>query len=73
MDREELMNLIRRGPVRITMNSGDTVVIESLETCVVSSMSADVLVKGDDGQLRTHFYPLVTMSKVELLDERPAG
>lgn len=73
MDREELMSLIHRGPVRITMNSGDTVVIESLETCMVSSMSADVLVKGDDGKLRTHFYPLVTISTVELLDEHTAS
>ena len=30
MDREELNDWIRKGPIRITMNSGDTVDIQQL-------------------------------------------
>lgn len=67
MDREELNELIRLGPVRITMNSGDSVDILNREMVSVSSMAAAVLVKGADGKFRHHLYPLVTMSKVESL------
>ena len=68
MDREELNDWIRLGPVRITMNSGDIVDIVHREMVTVSSMSAVVLVRGDDGKYRHHVYPLVTMSKVEQLE-----
>ncbi len=68
MDREELLQLLRLGPIRLTMNSGDTVDIPNRETAVISSMSANVLVKSaDDGKWRTHIYPLVTISKAESL------
>ena len=68
MDREVLNDWIRLGPVRITMNSGDIVDIVHREMVTVSSMSAVVLVRGDDGKYRHHVYPLVTMSKVEQLE-----
>ena len=68
MDREELNDWIRLGPIRITMNSGDIVEIFHREMVTVSSMSAVVLVRGDDGKYRHHVYPLVTMSKVEQLE-----
>jgi hypothetical protein len=68
MDREELNDWIRQGPIRITMNSGDTVDILNRDMVSVSSMAAAVLVKGDDGKYRHHLYPLVTMSKVEQLE-----
>lgn len=68
MDREDLNEMIRQGPIRITMNSGDTVDILNREMVLVSSMAAIVLVKGADGKYRTHHYPLVTMSKVEHLE-----
>lgn len=68
MDREELNDMIRQGPIRITMNSGDTVDILHREMVTVGSMAAAVLVKGDDGKYRHHLYPLVTMSKVEQLE-----
>jgi hypothetical protein len=67
MDREELNDWIRQGPIRITMNSGDTVDILHREMVTVSSMAASVLVKDADGKYRHHLYPLVTMSKVEQL------
>ena len=68
MDREELNDMIRQGPIRITMNSGDTVDILNREMALVGSMAAAVLVKCEDGKDRLHMYPLVTMSKVEQLE-----
>lgn len=68
MDREELTEWIRQGPIRITMDSGDTVDILNREMVAVSSMAAVVLVKSEDGRFRHHIYPLVTMSKVEQLE-----
>ncbi len=68
MDREELIDWIRLEPIRITMNSGDTIDITNRELVTVSSMSAVVLVRSDDGRYRHHVYPLVTMSKVEQLE-----
>ncbi len=68
MDREELNEWIRLGPIRITMNSGDKVDILKREMVTVSSMTAVVLVKGEDGEYRHHAYPLVSMSKVEQLE-----
>jgi hypothetical protein len=50
------------------MNSGDTVDILNREMALVSSMTAVVLVKGEDGKYRHHVYPLVTMSKIEQLE-----
>lgn len=68
MDREELNEWIRQGPIRITMNSGDTVDILNREMVTVSSMTAVVLARGEDGKFRHHVYPLVTMRKVEQLE-----
>lgn len=68
MDREELNEWIRQGPIHITMNSGDKVDILNREMVTVSSMTAVVLVKGEDGKFRHHVYPLVTMSRVEQLE-----
>lgn len=68
MDREELNQWIRQGPIRITMNSGDTVDILNHEMVTVSSMAAVVLVKCPDGKFRHQIFPLVTISKVEQLE-----
>ena len=68
MDREELNEWIRQGPIRITMNSGDTVDIINREMVAVSSMAAVVLVKCPDSKYRHQVFPLVTMSKVEQLE-----
>lgn len=68
MDREELNEWIRQGPIRFTMNSGDTVDILHREMVTVSSMAAVVLVKCPDGKYRHQVFPLVTMSKVEQLE-----
>ena len=66
MDREELVALTKDGPVRITMNSGDTVELTSSEKFFVSSLSVYALVRCDDGKLRGRLYPLVAISKAEV-------
>ncbi len=68
MDREELNQWIRQGPIRITMNSGDRIDIANREMVTASSMTAVVLVRCDDGNYHHHVYPLVTMSKIEQLE-----
>ncbi len=68
MDRDELSQWIRQGPIRITINSGDTIDITNREFVTVSSTATVVLVRGDDGKYRHHVYPLVTMSKIEQLE-----
>ena len=65
MDREELMTLIRKGPVRILMNDGESYDVPNVEFAVVSDIAASVLYLGADGKMRTMHLPLVTMSGVE--------
>ena len=68
MDRDELNQWIRQGPIRITINSGDTIDITNREFVTVSSTATVVLVRDDDGKYRHQVYPLVTMSKIEQLE-----
>lgn len=68
MDREELNDWIRQGPIRITMNIGDRVEISHREMVTVSSMTAVVLVKSEDGVFRHQVLPLVAISKIEQLE-----
>jgi len=68
MDREDFNEWIKLGPIRISMNSGDTVDTMNRELVMVSSMAAVVLVRCEDGKYRHKVYPLVTMSKVEQLE-----
>ncbi len=67
MDRDELNQWIRQGPIRITINSGDTIDTTNREFVTVSSTATVVLVRDDDGKYRHQVYPLVTMSKIEQL------
>lgn len=67
MDREELTQLIRESPVRITMNDGRAFVVEGIKQAVVSDIAASVLFRAEDGKLRTIYLPLVTMTSVEPL------
>jgi len=69
MDREELMALIRKGPVRILMNDGESYEVAGSEFAVVSDIAASVLYRAVDGKLRTMYLPLVTMSGVQPLTE----
>ncbi len=65
MDRKELTALISRGPIRITMNDGQSYEIQSSEFATVSDIAAAVLVRASDGKFRHVHLPLVTMCAVE--------
>ncbi|MEM8944813.1 MAG: hypothetical protein AAGD11_06480 [Planctomycetota bacterium] len=67
MDREELTSLIKKGPVRILMNDGNSYKVPSAEFALVSDIAAYKLYRADDGKMRTMVLPLVTMSGVEPL------
>ncbi len=43
MHREELVELIRKGPVRILMNDGNSCEVPNIECAMVSDISAHVL------------------------------
>ena len=73
MNREDLIEIIRRGPVRVTMNDGGTHVIQSLEWCLVTPIYAHVLYRSDDGKLKSHFLSLVCMARVEELEPTEIG
>ncbi|MCY3011802.1 MAG: hypothetical protein NTY42_18530 [Planctomycetota bacterium] len=68
MDRQELIDWVKRGPVRVTMSDGSTHVIPSLEWCLITPVSAHVLYRAEDGKLRTHYLSLVCMARVEQLE-----
>ena len=71
MDREEIMELIRKGPIRVTMNDGSTYDVAGVEYCLVTPISMSVMVKNTDASVdkewRTHHLPLVTIAGVEEL------
>ncbi len=65
MDREELMDLIRKGPVVIRMNDGAEYTVDGVEQALVTDISAHVLHRSEsDGKFRAAILPLVTMSGV---------
>ncbi len=68
MDREELNQLIKEGPVLIKMNNGDTFEIPSPEFAVVSDLHVHLLVRSEsDGKLRAKILSLVCICSAELL------
>jgi hypothetical protein len=65
MDRDELIHLIRQGPARIRMNSGDEWDIPSAEFAIVGDLHAAVLVRDGDGVRRAKILSLVYMCSAE--------
>lgn len=69
VDREELIEWMKEGTVRITMNSGDQADLVAGETALVTSTAVHALVRSDDGMLRMKVYPLVAISVAEVLSQ----
>lgn len=65
MDREALVNLIRQGPVRVTMNNGEQYEIPNSEFGIVSDLHAVILVRDAQGVLREKILSLVCMCSAE--------
>ncbi len=66
MDREELIAMIKAGPVRILMNDGREYDIAAPDEALITDIAAYVLYRSKtDGKLKAMTLPLVTMSGVE--------
>ncbi len=68
MDREELLALMKAGPIRVRMNDGEVYSIAAPAEAIVSDIAAHVLYRTDDGKLRAMVLPLVTMAGVEPIE-----
>ena len=63
MEPEELKAWIRRGPVRIRMNNGDTYDVPSPEFALISDYSVAILTR-DNGRMLNRLLALVNISDV---------
>ncbi len=68
MDRDELIHLIQRGPVRVRINNGDVWDIPSSESAIVGDLDAAVLVRDDDGVRRAKILSLDCMCSAEPME-----
>ncbi|MEM1303381.1 MAG: hypothetical protein AAGG46_00705 [Planctomycetota bacterium] len=59
-----MMQLLKTPPVQITMNDGESYVIESADQALCGSMSVAFLQLYDDGKYRHVHLPYVTMASV---------
>ncbi len=68
MDRDELVALLNRGPIRVTMNDGSQFEIPSGEKTLISSISAHVLYQDEgDHKWKFHVLSLLGMVRAEEL------
>jgi hypothetical protein len=66
MDREELMALLKSGPIKIYMNDGREYAIDAPDEALITDIAAHVLYRSTtDGKLKAMVLPLVSMSGVE--------
>jgi len=64
MDRETLLQAVREGPVEVSMNDGQKLIIPGAEFCVVDDIAAHVLYRAEDGSWKTKIASLVCMATV---------
>ena len=69
MDRDELLEAIRKGPILLTMNDGSSHKVDSIDDILVGDLTAYILVRGDDQKLRAKHLSLVCMTSVEELQQ----
>ena len=60
-----MLDALRRGPVRITMNDGSVFSVPSIELCAVTDISAYLVTLAEDGKWRGRHLALVCMVSVE--------
>lgn len=69
MDRDEIIKLLDRGPLRVTMNDGSQFIIPSGDRTLVSSISVHVLYQDEsDGKWRFHILSLLGMVRAEEIE-----
>ena len=65
MDRQTVMDAVRLGPVEISMNDGQKLVVPGSEFCVVDDIAAHILYRDEDGSMKTKIAALVCMTTVK--------
>jgi hypothetical protein len=70
MDRDTLMDAVRLGPVEISLNDGQKIIVPSSEFCVVDDIAARVLYWADDGSMKTKIAALVCMTTITPVDSQ---
>ena len=73
MDRETLNDAIQGGPIRVTMNTGQSFEIPSRDHAIVDSIAAHVLTKDADGKYRARILAIVCMVSIEKLEPSANG
>lgn len=68
MDRQDLIEALDQGPVRVHMSDGNSYEITDHKSCLVDSTTAYVLYRRDDGKLKAHWLSLVCMTRIESID-----
>jgi len=69
MDRDEIVELLKRGAIRLTMNDGSQFDIPSSDQTLISSISAHVLYKDEsDNKWKFHILSLLGMVRAEELE-----
>jgi len=71
VDRETLLNAVRGGPVAVSMDDGQRIVIPSTEFCLVDDIAAHVLYRDDAGAWKTKIASLVYMTAITPLESQP--
>lgn len=64
MDRETLMDAVRRGPVEVAINDGQKLTIQGMEFCVVDDVAAHVLYRSEDSSWTTRIAALLCMTTI---------
>ncbi len=68
MDRDTLMEAIRQGPIEVSMNDGQKLIIRGVEFCVVDDIAAHILYRAEDGSWKTKIAALVCMATIAPLE-----
>lgn len=68
MEPDEVRAWLRRTPIRIRMNNGDTYEVPSPEFAIVGDFSMSVLTR-DDGRLLNKILALINISEITELQE----
>jgi hypothetical protein len=68
MEPEEVKAWLRRSPIRIRMNNGDTYDLPSAEFAIVGDFSMSVLTR-DNGRMLNKILALINISEITELQE----
>lgn len=67
MERDDFINLMKSGPVKVRMNSGEIYEILAQSEAIVSDVAAYVLHRTDTGRLKAMVISLINIATIEEL------